>query len=161
MEKVIQLKEAIVLSGNLRSKGRAVVLTGGCFDILHIGHIRFLKKARQVGHHLFVALESDRNVQRRKGKTRPIHPQKDRAEILASLEFVDFVILLPDLRGFEAYLDLVKKISPHIIAVTEGDYHHRQKAQQAQEIGAQLLVVTPLLRTESTTKLTQLLEKEL
>lgn len=161
MEKIINLKQATKKAEQLKTTDKTIVLAGGCFDLLHLGHVRFLKKAREVGNCLFVAMESDHNVRRRKGGDRPINSQKDRAEILASLEFVDFVILLPDLRGFNDYLNLVKRLDPNIIAVTQGDYHLKQKLQQAQEIGAQILVVTPLVRTKSTTRLAQILEKEL
>lgn len=160
MKKIISLKQAARISQEVKEQGKTVVLVGGCFDLLHLGHIRFLQKAHQVGDYLFVALESNLNVKRRKGNGRPINLQKDRAEILAALEVVNFVVLLPDLQGFEDYLNLVKTIRPDVIAVTQNDYHLKQKKQQAQEIGAQILVVSPLLRIKSTTKLAQILEKE-
>jgi len=72
------------------------VLVGGCFDILHYGHIHFLKNARALGDYLVIALESDKNIKRIKGSFRPIHDQDKRREILESLNFVDEVIILKD-----------------------------------------------------------------
>lgn len=160
MKKILSLKQAQKISQNLKSQGKTLVLVGGCFDILHLGHIKFLEKAKKAGDSLFIALESDNNVKRRKGEDRPINSQKERAGILASLRPVDYVILLPDMRGFDAYFDLVKKIGPNLIAVTQNDYHLKEKRQQAQKIGAKVLVVTPFLKTNSTTKIAQILEKE-
>ncbi|MBI4100634.1 adenylyltransferase/cytidyltransferase family protein [Candidatus Microgenomates bacterium] len=161
MSKIIRLTKATTISQKLRGAGKTIVLVGGCFDILHLGHIKFLEEAKKADGILFIALESDHNVRRRKGGARPINSQKDRAKILAALKHVDFVILLPDMRGFDNYFEMVETINPHFIAVTEGDYHFDLKKRQAEKIGAQILVVTPVLRTKSTTKIAQLLEKEI
>ena len=95
-----------------------VVLVGGCFDILHYGHISFLEKAKSLGDCLIVALESDENVKKLKGPGRPIHTQKQRAGMLKELKCVDEVILLPPIPDYER---LVQKIEPDIIAITQGD----------------------------------------
>ncbi len=71
------------------------VLVGGCFDLLHFGHIKFLEEAKKSGDYLVVALESDENVRRTKGETRPIHTQEQRKAMLESLTCVDEVIMLP------------------------------------------------------------------
>lgn len=129
------------------------VLVGGCFDLIHFGHITFLKKAKEQGDYLIVALESDENVRRRKGKNRPIHPQNERAEMLKSLKMVDEVIELPEMKGTEEYLKLVEKIKPNIIAITEGDPYFEQKKKQAETMNAKLTVVSPLIRNYSSTLL--------
>ena len=72
------------------------VLVGGCFDVLHIGHVKFLRQAKSFGDYLIVLLESDANIKKLKGSTRPIHNQKERKEVLEALKFVDKVIILPD-----------------------------------------------------------------
>lgn len=89
------------------------ILIGGCFDILHIGHIKFLKKARSFGDYLIVLLESDANIKKLKGNSRPFHSQKERKEILLSLKFVDKIIILPDIVDNTFYDNLIKKIKPN------------------------------------------------
>ena len=80
-----------------------VVLVGGCFDVLHFGHIEFLKHAKEQGTFLVVALESDENVKRRKGDLRPIHTQEQRKGMLQALSFVDEVIMLPTMTHDNEY----------------------------------------------------------
>lgn len=100
---------------------KQIVLVGGCFDLLHFGHISFLKQAKALGEYLVVALESDENVRRMKGDARPVHTQSQRKEMLESLSFVDEVIPLPPMQGDRDYYELVRKIKPSIIAITQGD----------------------------------------
>lgn len=124
------------------------VLVGGCFDILHWGHIRFLKDAAKLGNCLIVALESDANVHKLKGPSRPIHIQKQRKEILESLRFVDKVITLPPTPN---YKKLVQDIKPDIIAVTEGDSKNT--------FGVKTVII-PKTKTRSTTQIAKLLKIE-
>lgn len=133
-------------------KGKKTVLVGGCFDLLHYGHLQFLKKAKTVGDFLIVALEPDEFIIKNK-KRAPIHKQKERAEILASLEMVNLVILLPLFSKDEDYFNMVKIINPQIIAVTEGDPQLKNKKKQIKEVGGELKIVTPLLRKFSTRKI--------
>jgi rfaE bifunctional protein nucleotidyltransferase chain/domain len=74
-----------------RARGRTIVLANGCFDLFHVGHIRYLRAAKKMGDILVVAINSDSSVRRLKGKGRPILPQKERVEILAAFSFVDYV----------------------------------------------------------------------
>jgi rfaE bifunctional protein nucleotidyltransferase chain/domain len=136
-----------------------IVLVGGCFDLLHFGHIHFLKQAKSHGNWLVVALESDENVRRMKGDARPIHTQAQRKEMLESLSFVDEVILLPPMHGDPDYYELVQKIKPAVIAVTEGDAAIIKKTQQAKEVGARLVEI-PKIHTPSTSQLVKLLGLE-
>lgn len=131
------------------------VLVGGCFDLIHYGHIKFLTEAKKHGNYLIVALESDENVNRYKGTNRPIHTQRERSEMLNSLKMVDEVIELKPLKTDKDYFDLVKKIKPDIIAITENDPQMENKRKQADEIGANLLVVTPRIEPHSTTNLVE------
>ena len=130
---------------NLKTK---VVLVGGCFDILHFGHIYFLKKAKSLGDVLIVALESDENTRKLKGPSRPIHTQKQRKEMLEALRFVDKIISLPPLPN---YRQLVAEIKPQIIAVTQGDTKNT--------FGIKTVVI-PKIKTKSTTQIAKLLKIE-
>jgi FAD synthetase len=135
------------------------VLVGGCFDILHYGHVCFLKEAKKHGDYLIVALESDENTKKLKGPGRPIHNQKQRKEILEALSFVDEVIELPEMKNDKDYKDLVMKVAPDVIAITEGDLMKTKKAEHATYVGAKLIEIkkTPDL---SSTKLAKLIGLE-
>lgn len=129
---------------------KKIVLVGGCFDVLHIGHIEFLKSAKQHGDILVVALESDEFIQKNKKRV-PVHSQQDREYILQSLKPVDMVIKLPYFPNSTYYSRLVQTIHPSIIAITEGDSQQENKSAQAKNIGASCIVVTPLIQGYSTT----------
>lgn len=128
------------------------VLVGGCFDILHYGHLTFLKNAAQLGDALIIALESDEFIKTYK-KRAPVHNQQQRAELLASLSIVDYVIKLPFMKGNDAYFSLVKEVAPSIIAITEGDAFYEIKKQQAETVGAHLIVAAPALSAFSTSSI--------
>ena len=129
------------------------VLVGGCFDILHIGHIRFLRAAKKAGDFLTVMLEPDEKLRLMKGKNRPIHAQEMRKEMLLSLSSVDEVVILPSLITYREYLLWVKKIKPEIIAVTQNDPKIEEKRKMAALVGAKLKVVMKRLENYSTTKI--------
>lgn len=119
------------------------ILVGGCFDILHFGHLQFLKKAKSLGDYLIVAIESDKRVRELKGKGRPIHNQDQRKEVLEALKFVDEVIILKDKMVEADYFELVKSVKPTIIAVTEGDPILKTKEEQAVLVGAKVTKIKP------------------
>jgi D-beta-D-heptose 7-phosphate kinase/D-beta-D-heptose 1-phosphate adenosyltransferase len=98
-------------------KDKKIVFTNGCFDILHVGHIRYLQKARLLGDILVIGLNSDISVKRLKGELRPINTEKDRAELLCALEYVDYVVIFNE----DTPRKLIKKIQPDIL-VKGGDY---------------------------------------
>ena len=133
-------------------ESKKTVLVGGCFDLIHFGHLQFLKKAKSSGEFLIVVLESDEFVNNNKRKD-PIHTQDERAEILSSLESVDLVVKIPYFSTNEEYFEMVKKIKPDIVAVTEGDVQLANKKKQIEDIGGELKVVTPLLKKYSTRKI--------
>jgi rfaE bifunctional protein nucleotidyltransferase chain/domain len=139
-----------------RGKKRRIVLTGGCFDILHVGHVRFLSETKKMGDYLIVLLENDKNVKKLKGENRPVFIQKERAEMLSALGSVDLIVLLPTIENDSHYLNLVMKIKPDIIAVTENDPHIEKKRGQAKQIGGELKVI-PSIKTLSTSKLAKIL----
>ncbi len=154
MARIVNLRE---LKKFLARKGEdRIVLAGGCFDILHIGHVRFLSEAKRMGDYLIVLLESDRNVKKLKGKDRPVFIQKERAEMLSSIRSIDLIVLLPVMEEDNDYLNLVTEIKPDIIAVTEDDPHIEKKRRQAEKVGAMLKIVS-LTKTFSTSKLAKIL----
>jgi len=138
---------------------KQVVLVGGCFDILHYGHISFLKQAKTHGDYLMVALESDENVRKAKGVSRPIHTQHQRKEMLESLSVVDEVIELPPMESDEEYFELIKRIKPYVIALTEGDPILDKKMAQAKQCGAEVVIIEKI-HTPSTSQLAKLLGLE-
>jgi rfaE bifunctional protein nucleotidyltransferase chain/domain len=94
--KIKSLEEIIRIRAQLRREGRKIVLTNGCFDILHVGHVRYLNQARALGDALIVAVNSDRSVREIKTKGRPVVSEMERAEILAALACVDYVFIFDD-----------------------------------------------------------------
>lgn len=132
---------------------RTTVLVGGCFDVLHYGHIEFLLSAKKTGDVLVVALESDQYIIETK-KRQPVHSQIQRAKILSSLRPVDVVVLLPRLRTNEEYFEMVKKIKPAVIATTRGDSMLEIKKQQAKVISAKVKVVSELIKPFSSSYIT-------
>lgn len=129
-----------------------VVLVGGCFDVFHYGHLIFLKAAKAQGDHLIVLLESDEAILSYK-KRAPVHTADQRAALLASLVFVDEVVILPKLKGYEAYETLVKCFKPAVIAITAGDPQLENKQLQARSIGAEVVEVVGLINGLSSTRI--------
>jgi D-beta-D-heptose 7-phosphate kinase/D-beta-D-heptose 1-phosphate adenosyltransferase len=154
MGKILKINNAVNTAKRLKREGGEIVLAGGCFDILHRGHIEFLKKAKQKGI-LFVLLESDEAVRLRKGDKRPVNSQKDRAVVLANLSMVDFVVLLPTLKTDKQYFNLVKRIKPDIIAITEGDPLRHKKEEQAKQTNAKVVAVIKRIKEYSTSRILQ------
>src|SRR5215467_3321761 len=95
--KVVEFEKLFDRCEKLRASGKKIVATNGCFDLLHVGHVRYLQAARALGDFLAVGLNGDRSVRELKGAGRPITTERDRAEILAALQCVDLLTLLPAL----------------------------------------------------------------
>jgi rfaE bifunctional protein nucleotidyltransferase chain/domain len=108
----VNVEEAAALAARLRAEGKRIVLANGCFDLLHVGHIRYLRAARRLGDVLFVGLNSDAAVGRLKGRGRPLMPAAERAEILSALRDVDHVVLFED----DTADRLVTRLRPHVHA---------------------------------------------
>ena len=155
VKKIISLQGVNQLTKQLKARCEIIVLAGGCFDILHFGHIKFLEKAKKAGDILIIALENDEKIKRLKGKNRPIHSQKMRAEMLAALKSVDFIICLPFMKNNKDYLDLVEKVKPNIIAVTAGDPKLKNKKQQAKFIGGKVKIIINRIKTPSTREIVE------
>jgi D-beta-D-heptose 7-phosphate kinase/D-beta-D-heptose 1-phosphate adenosyltransferase len=97
---------------SLRSRGKRIVFTNGCFDILHVGHVEYLGKARKLGDLLVIGLNSDKSVRKIKGDSRPINRQADRAKVLSALSFVDYVTIFNE----DTPESLIKKLKPDVLA---------------------------------------------
>lgn len=126
-----------------RRKGKKIVFTNGCFDILHTGHITYLQKARALGDKLIVGLNSDASVKRLKGEKRPVIQEQDRAYMLSALQFVDLIILFDENTPYH----LIEKIKPDIL-VKGGDY---KKEEVVGREFAEHLEIIPFIEGYSTT----------
>src|ERR1041385_7347997 len=138
--KIIDLEELSDRSEKLRSAGKKLVATNGCFDLLHVGHVRYLQAARSLGDFLVVGLNSDHSVRDLKGAGRPITTASDRAEILASLECVNLVTIFPQMRATQ-FLAAAKPA----IYVKGGDYSsemlNEEEGAELKRIGAEIRLI--------------------
>lgn len=149
--RVISLENAVVLAEKLRKKGRKIVVTNGCFDILHRGHAEYLFSAASLGDALFVLLNSDSSIRQLKGPSRPIISEEDRAYMLASLSFVDAVIIFSS----ERCTELFEKLAPDIY-VKGGDYNIENingEEKQALIKANSLIRFIPFIKDFSTTRI--------
>jgi rfaE bifunctional protein nucleotidyltransferase chain/domain len=146
-------------AANLRERyaPEQIVFTNGCFDILHVGHVRYLEAAKELGGRLVIGLNSDQSVQGLKGAGRPINNEADRAEVLAALAAVDHVIIFNEPR----VTALLKKLRPHIYA-KGGDYTidslNPEELASLREVGAQIKLL-PLVPGKSTTALLRTIQE--
>jgi rfaE bifunctional protein nucleotidyltransferase chain/domain len=117
MTKVLTRRSLQGRLDTLRRQGKRIVFTNGCFDLLHPGHLRYLRAARRLGDVLVVALNSDASVRRLKGPSRPLVPQRDRCEVIAALQMVDYVTVFDEDTPYE----LIKQLRPDVL-VKGGDW---------------------------------------
>ena len=110
-EKIKKIKPLQDILCRLKARGKRIVFTNGCFDILHVGHIRYLRKAKKLGDILVIGLNTDRSVKKIKGDKRPVVAERERAEVLAALEFVDFITLFDE----SDPLRLIQVLKPQIL----------------------------------------------
>lgn len=141
MKKVLDSKDLPNILKKIHDQKKSIVLTGGVFDVLHLGHIKFLKEAKNAGDVLFVFLESDENVKNKKGGDRPVNSQKNRSIILGALDSIDYIIPLTGVTRNEEYDKLILQIEPKSIALTEGDINTKKREKQAQMSGAELILI--------------------
>ena len=116
-EKIVTAEQASAFGKEIREKERKLVFTNGCFDLLHVGHVRYLQAARALGDALIVAINGDESVRALKGDGRPLNRAEDRAEVIAALESVDRVVIFPDVRATQ----LLEIVRPAVYA-KGGDY---------------------------------------
>jgi rfaE bifunctional protein nucleotidyltransferase chain/domain len=145
----------------MQAEGRRLVLTNGCFDLLHAGHVRYLRQARELGDALAVALNDDASVQRLKGRTRPINSVDDRAEVLAALQDVDFITIF----GEDDARQVVEEIRPAVY-VKGGDYDSDPRSARFPPEGKIVIAyggtvkILPYLPGRSTSGLVERLREE-
>lgn len=155
MEKILSrsvLKEKL---DHLRSKGKKIAFTNGCFDILHVGHIRYLREAAKNADVLVLGLNSDSSVQSLKGEKRPLVPEEERAEMLAALEFIHFVTIFPELTP----LELIKCLKPDII-IKGGDWPEEKVVgrEEVRKWGGKVVII-PEVAGKSTTNIVEKIRK--
>jgi D-beta-D-heptose 7-phosphate kinase/D-beta-D-heptose 1-phosphate adenosyltransferase len=155
MGTIVSQDELIRLTADEKSRGRRVVFTNGCFDLLHPGHVRCLTEARALGDLLVVAVNSDRSVQGNKGPERPLVPQQDRAEVLAALSSVDYVTIFDETTPRE----LISRVLPTIL-VKGADWALDEVAgrEEVEAAGGRVISI-PLAQGYSTTSLVQRIRK--
>lgn len=153
MGTVLKISQIPKLVQNLKKQKKSTVLAGGCFDVLHPGHVIFLEKAKKVGDCLIVLLESDQKIKKLKGVNRPVHNQRERAKVLSAISAVDYIVLLPFIDSKKEYDALIGKIDPDIIAATKGSKDNYHQERTAKLIGANLKYVTKMIVGHSTSSI--------
>lgn len=149
--RVLPLSKLVNLTQQWKTAGETVVFTNGCFDILHLGHLQTLTRAKQQGSKLVVGLNSDASVARLKGPSRPVNSEHDRALLLAGLRCVDAVVIFPE----DTPIPVLEALKPHV-HVKGGDYKLEDlpEAHVVQENGGRIVLID-LLPGRSTTGLIQ------
>jgi len=148
-QKIIGGKGLLRIIKNLKTRGKRIVFTNGCFDLLHIGHIRYLEKARTLGDILVVGVNSDSSVRILKGPKRPILPVKERAEILSGLGCVDYITIFNE----QDPLKLITSLHPHVL-VKGGDWTKEQiVGGDVVERSGGKVVIIPFVKGTSTSNL--------
>ena len=142
--KIVELEELSDRCEKLRSAGKKIVATNGCFDLLHVGHVRYLQAARALGDLLVVGLNGDHSVRELKGAGRPLTTQSDRAEILAALECVDLVTIFPEIRA----TNFLAAVRPAVY-VKGGDYTSETLDQEERTILKEIEAVIRLIPFET------------
>jgi rfaE bifunctional protein nucleotidyltransferase chain/domain len=156
-EKIVNPDRLAGIADSLRGQGRKLVLTNGCFDLLHTGHVRYLQAARALGDALVVAINGDDSVRALKGEGRPLNTERDRAEVVAALECVDHVVIFPEVRVTR----LLEKVRPTIY-VKGGDYTpatlHPEERAALEKIGSEIRIL-PFEPGYSTSRLIERMKK--
>lgn len=152
---LIKQSELNDLLKKLREEGKTIVTTNGCFDILHVGHVRYLEKTKSYADVLIVALNSDKSVKSIKGENRPINNENDRAEVLGALKSVDYVVLFDE----DSPINLLLQIKPDVY--TKGaDYNVETlpEAKKIMEIGTRIEFIS-FVEGKSTTSIIDRMRK--
>ena len=155
IEKILSPEKMLGERQRLRSAGARVVFTNGVFDLLHVGHVRYLAQARSLGDALIVAINSDRAVRELKGPNRPIFDQAERAEILSALKYVDYVTVFDDISP----RSLITMLLPDLL-VKGGDYQLDQiHGREEVEAAGGKVISLPFFDGASTTSLIERMKK--
>jgi D-beta-D-heptose 7-phosphate kinase / D-beta-D-heptose 1-phosphate adenosyltransferase len=154
-EKIKERKELLGIIKDLKAKAKRIVFTNGCFDLLHIGHVRYLEEARALGDVLVVGINSDASVRKLKGPQRPILPEQERAEILSGLACVDYVTLFDEIDP----LNLITSLRPDVL-VKGGDWTKEQIVgrEEVEKSGGEVFLI-PFVEKASTSNLIEMILK--
>jgi len=148
-QKIKTREEVRNIIQDLKAKGKRIVFTNGCFDLLHLGHIRYLEKAKTLGDILVVGVNSDHSVQNLKGPKRPILPEEERAEILSGFGCVDYITIFDE----EDPLELISTLQPDIL-VKGGDWTKETTVgREVVERSGGEVVILPFVEGASTSNL--------
>ena len=154
MNKIKTEVELNQIIAELRSKNKKIVWTNGCFDILHIGHVYLLEKAKSFGDILIVGLNSDSSIKRLKGDLRPVIPQDERAKLLEAIQFIDYIIIFED----DTPCRLIKEFKPDIHVkggdYSATDYKRMPEAEIIHNYGGRVEII-PLIQSKSTSSIIQ------
>ena len=154
--KILSIQEMLAERERLRAAGARLVFTNGVFDLLHVGHVRYLARARALGTALVVAINSDRTVRELKGPDRPVFDEGERAEILAALRQVDYVIVFDDISP----RSLIAQLLPDVL-VKGGDYQlHQIHGREEVEAAGGKVISLPFVDGASTTTLIERMKKK-
>ena len=155
IEKILPLETAYAKVDELKNEGQRVVMTNGCFDLLHPGHTRLFAAARELGDVLVVAMNSDRSVCALKGSNRALQPEAERAEILAAIAAIDYVTIFDD----ESVLGVVARMLPHVLV--KGGHYTRENIVGYAEVEAAggTVVSIPIVPGYSTTAIIEAARK--
>jgi D-beta-D-heptose 7-phosphate kinase/D-beta-D-heptose 1-phosphate adenosyltransferase len=145
-DKILTKDEMRIERDRLKASGKTVVFTNGCFDILHLGHVTYLNFARAQGDVLILGMNSDSSVRRNKGDDRPINCEQDRAEVLAALECIDYVVLFDD----DEPRELIEALLPDVLVKGE-DWAHYVSGREAVETAGGKVVLAKMVEGRSTT----------
>ncbi|TDT67898.1 glycerol-3-phosphate cytidylyltransferase [Hypnocyclicus thermotrophus] len=152
---ILDRKEAAKLVKKLKSEGKTVVFTNGCFDILHVGHLRYLQEAKELGDILIVGVNSDKSVSKLKGPTRPINTQNDRAEMLVGLKPVDYTVIFTE----DTPVEIINELKPSI-HVKGGDYKKEELPETpiVEKNGGKVIILS-LIQGKSTTNIVKKIQE--
>ena len=151
MNKILDREALLTKLIALRNQGKKIAFTNGCFDILHVGHVRYLREARKTGDVLVLALNSDSSVRAIKGEKRPLVPEQERAEVLAALECIDFVTIFSELTP----LELINFLKPDVL-IKGGDWPEEKVVgrDEVKQWGGRVAII-PEVKGKSTTNVVE------
>jgi D-beta-D-heptose 7-phosphate kinase/D-beta-D-heptose 1-phosphate adenosyltransferase len=154
-EKIVGREQLVAIAAEARRAGRRVVFTNGCFDLLHVGHVRYLAAARDAGDLLIVGINDDASVRRLKGPARPLVPEAARAEVVAALAAVDWVTLF----GEDTPYELIRALAPDVLVKGSDWAPDQVVGRDVVEARGGRVVLVPVVAGFSTTALVERLSR--
>ncbi len=155
-QKIRARRDLVRIIKDLKAKGKRIVFTNGCFDLLHVGHVSYLEQAKALGDVLIVGVNSDASVRKLKGPKRPILPEEERAGILSGLGCVDYITIFPEMDP----LKLITSLQPDVL-VKGGDWTREQTVgKEVVERSGGEVVILPFIKGASTSNLIQTILKK-